>query len=689
MTTTELRTAPRSTPVFDARRVGEAWRSAVPPVLFGLRLWASVCLALYVAFWLELDDPFWAGLSACVVCQPQLGASLRKGWFRLIGTLVGGTMAVVLTACFPQDRAAFLGALALWCAACAFGATVLRNFASYSAALSGYTTAIIAADTLGATGGPHADVFMLAIWRASEISIGIVSAGVILAGTDLGGARRRLAASLADLAAEITGRFAGMLALAGSQLPETQPERQALARRVIALEPTVDQAIGEPSELRYHSSVLQTALHGLFNALAGWRSVAIHLKQLTDDKARQGAATMLNSLPPELRSAPGPGAPTRWMVDPVGLHRSCEESVLALQGLPTGSPSLRLLAEQTTRLLVGVSRVLEGLALLVDAHGLTPRGRRGFRPSVADWLPALVNAGRAFVAIGAVELFWIVTAWPNGAFTIIFAAIIGLLFSPRGDRAAAGALAFLAGSVGGIIAAAVIKFAVLPSLTTFPAFSLAVGAVLVPLGFGIAKSRRPAVIALLTGMTIVFVAGLSPTNEMTYDTVQFYNTALSIFAGCGAAALSFRLVPNLPPAWRAARLLAFARCDLRHLAIDRKPQDSVQWESRMYSRLAALPDQAEPLQRSQLLAALSVGGEVIRLRQMSAPLALGPELDAALTALARGDSAATRAELAGLAHRLAASPRPHPMALQARASIVAISEALAEHDAWLDARGPA
>jgi len=48
-----------------------------PPVAFGLRLWISVCLALYVAFWLELDNPFWAGTSAAIVCQPQLGASLR------------------------------------------------------------------------------------------------------------------------------------------------------------------------------------------------------------------------------------------------------------------------------------------------------------------------------------------------------------------------------------------------------------------------------------------------------------------------------------------------------------------------------------------------------------------------------------------------------------------------------------
>src|SRR5215470_18218086 len=118
------------------------------PLLFGLRLWASVCLALFVAFWLELDDPFWAGTSAAIVCQPQLGASLRKGWFRMIGTVVGAVMIVVLTAFFPQDRIAYLGLLALWCSICAFGATVLHNFASYAAALAGYTAAIVGAGTL-------------------------------------------------------------------------------------------------------------------------------------------------------------------------------------------------------------------------------------------------------------------------------------------------------------------------------------------------------------------------------------------------------------------------------------------------------------------------------------------------------------------------------------------------------------
>jgi uncharacterized membrane protein YccC len=127
-------------------RLKEALRASGPALLYGLRVWASVCLALYVAHWLELDNQFWAGTSAGLVCQPQVGASLRKGWFLMIGSTIGAVAIVVMTTCFPQDRVLFLLSLTLWGAASAFFATVLRNFASYSAALAGYTAVIIAGD---------------------------------------------------------------------------------------------------------------------------------------------------------------------------------------------------------------------------------------------------------------------------------------------------------------------------------------------------------------------------------------------------------------------------------------------------------------------------------------------------------------------------------------------------------------
>jgi uncharacterized membrane protein YccC len=105
-------------------------------------------------------------------------------------------MVVVLTTWFPQNRIGFLVGLALWGGVCSFVASLFRNFASYAAALAGYTAAIIGTDTLGATGGASGEVFMLAVTRASEIWIGILCAGTILALTDFGGAAEKLAGKL-------------------------------------------------------------------------------------------------------------------------------------------------------------------------------------------------------------------------------------------------------------------------------------------------------------------------------------------------------------------------------------------------------------------------------------------------------------------------------------------------------------
>src|SRR5271154_3223279 len=114
--------------MFDAEALRRTASASIPALIFGLRLSASVCLALYIAFWLQIDGAYWAGTTAGIVCQPSLGASLRKGWFRMIGTVVGAVAIVILTAIFPQNRAGFLLGLALWGGLCAFAGSLLRNF---------------------------------------------------------------------------------------------------------------------------------------------------------------------------------------------------------------------------------------------------------------------------------------------------------------------------------------------------------------------------------------------------------------------------------------------------------------------------------------------------------------------------------------------------------------------------------
>jgi Fusaric acid resistance protein family len=128
----------------------------------------------------------------------------------------------------------------------------------------------------------------------------------------------------------------------------------------------------------------------------------------------------------------------------------------------------------------------------------------------------------------------------------------------------------------------------------------------------------------------------------------------------GVAALAFRLLPPLSPALQTRRLLALTLRDPRRLTTTAIPQSSNDWKGRVYSRLSALPEQAEPLQRAQLLAALSVGTEIIRLRRIARRFDLDVELDAALDALARGDSSVATERLGRLDRILAALPSTRP-----------------------------
>jgi uncharacterized membrane protein YccC len=666
----------------DERWFEKVLRAAGPPLLFGLRLWASVCLALYVAFWLQLDDPFWAGTSAAIVCQPQLGASLRKGWFRMIGTLIGAVMGVLLTACFPQDRVLFLASLAVWGAICAVGATLLRNFASYAAALAGYTAAIIAGDLLGLVGGVEANAaFLLAVSRASEICLGIACAGVILLLSDFGGARRRLAALIGAVSSNIAGGFIATLRSAGARFDETQDLRRELLRRVIALDPVVDQAFGESSELRYYSPVLQQAADGLYVALAGWRTVSVLLSRLTREQAREIADVALPQTPAELRADTG----ADWLEQPLALRRSVNGAARKLTIMPVGTPPLRLLADKSAAVLSSLSRALDALALLTadPARHVLRRGRPR-RPNIPDWLPALVNGGRTFVTIAAMASFWVVTAWPGGSQAIVFAAIISILMAPRADQAYGAAFIAVVGIIFDLVLAATINFAVLPGLgvETFAGLCLVLAICLVPLGALLAQARQPLQVGLFTAMTMIFMPLLAPTNQMTYDDATFYNTALGIVVGAGAATLTFRLIPPLSPAYRARRLLGLALCDLRRLLSRRIIPGVHAWDRRGISRLSGLPDSAAPLERSQLLAAVLVGAELIRLRRGARRFGLDALLDAALTRLARGDVASATDGLAQLDQLLAAGQTP--AAVRARAHILAISGALTQHAAYFE-----
>jgi uncharacterized membrane protein YccC len=667
-------------------RLITAARAARRPILFGLRLWASVCLASFVAFWLELDSPTWAATTAAIVCQPSLGATLRKASFRMVGTIIGAIAIVIITICFPQDRVGFLLSLALWGSACGFVATILQNFASYAAALAGYTAAIVAMYQLGQTGGASGDVLMLAIDRSSEICVGIVCAGVVLAGTDFGGARRELASKIASVTAAVTDGLTAAFVTPKSQFLEAQLVRRQLVRDVAALSPIIDQAIGESSELRARSRVLQEAVSGLFTAIASWRIVAEHLQQLSDELRERAANVALRVFPSHFRGGHLEGeAAMQWAADPLELRRSARETAFNLMRQPAESPSQRLLADQAAHAMLGLAQAFNGL-VFVDDPRRAEAGARMARLHVPDWLPPWINAGRVFITIGAAQLLWIITAWPNGASAVTFAAVIVILFSPRDEQAYPMARSFFYGMIFIAIIAAVLDFVVLPKTETFLGFSLALGLALVPLG---ALSAQPWNAAMFTVMAFNLSPLLGIRNVMVYDADQFFNSASGIIIGTGFAALVMRLIPPLSPAQRSRRLLALTLRDLRRLAERTRTALPRDWQDRIFARLSVLPQTAELAQGAQLVAALSMGNEIIRLRRVADRLEIRQEFEPALYAIADGDSRMAVQWLAR-ADQVLAAPQEHdpdPEArLRARARLCAMTEALTLFADYFDGR---
>ena len=309
-------------------------------------------------------------------------------------------------------------------------------------------------------------------------------------------------------------------------------------------------------------------------------------------------------------------------------------------------------------------------------------GHRRFRLSVPDWAAwsrqwrtGVRRDRRNRALLGRHRLA------ERGLGHRVFARSLVLLLSPKGDQAYAGAMAFALGVAGGVPAAAIVKFAVLPGLESFPAFCLALGLCLVPVGFMMAHSRQPMVLAVVTAMGFNFMPLLAPANQMSYDTAQFYNSALAIFAGCAIAPLSFRLLPPLSPGSAGAPA---PRPDLARSA----PPGG--WPRAAETRSLARPHLRPPrgvAGSGRTFAARAATRGALRRRRHHATSSVSPACLISARSWTRrlppcrsATRRRARTWLARLDHRLASATEAEPdaaLALRARARILALSEALA------------
>ena len=632
--------------------------------LYGLRLSASVCLALLLAFWLQLDNAYWAATSAAIVAQPALGASLRKGRFRAIGTVIGGIFVVLLTAVFPQDRIGFLVTVTLWAGVCGYLATILPNFAGYAAALAGYTAAIV----FGGIVDHPENVFLVTVWRTTEIGIGIVCAGLVHALTDFGDARRRLGRALAGIGRGIAAGLGATLR-AGEETTELRTSRRSLIGSAIALDATIDEAIGEPSHLRHQRGRLQAGLQALFVALSGWRGIGNHLGARLQSSQAKCIPVLLWPLERL--------AERDWLADPEEIRVLCLSE--SRRVWPSGSLDL------SSRLLVeGVARVLRALEIVADTliaitrPGGKTHARVRSRLYVADHLPALLNALRIVLALGSVELIWLATSWPHGPVMITFTAVNVILAGRQPDAAYSWAVEFGMGCVFAGLIAVILDLAILPLVHGGPlALSLVLTAVLLPVGVLSAGSWRKA-------LFVTAVANIMPIlaleNEPSYDATRIFETALAVGAGVVMAAIWIRLLPPLAPQRRIERLLQSTLRDLRALVGGCREFTQDTWLGLVSSRLAAVPKGASLEQEAELLAALSIGEAALALLTAQSDTPDRDLLDHAFACLAAARIGEARVSFARFAAHQRVPPPAAERGIDVAVEATLIADALQRHE---------
>lgn len=71
--------------------------------VFSANSFIASMMAVYIAFQLDLQRPYWAMLTVYLTTQPLAGALRSKALFRFVGTVLGASAAVILVPAFVNE----------------------------------------------------------------------------------------------------------------------------------------------------------------------------------------------------------------------------------------------------------------------------------------------------------------------------------------------------------------------------------------------------------------------------------------------------------------------------------------------------------------------------------------------------------------------------------------------------------
>lgn len=142
-----------------------------PTVKHSFKTAIAAILACLIALFLQTEQPYWAGVSAFVVMQRTVGATIYKSLLRIGGTISGALLGLILASLLVEHHLIFVLVVTA-IAFCGIYLTTVFKRHVY-AWLFLYVTALLV--LVGGLDNPTPDTFIhLAFYRSFEIAIGIL-----------------------------------------------------------------------------------------------------------------------------------------------------------------------------------------------------------------------------------------------------------------------------------------------------------------------------------------------------------------------------------------------------------------------------------------------------------------------------------------------------------------------------------
>lgn len=553
--------------------------------LFSAKCFIGAMLAYWIALRIGLTRPYWAVATAYIVAQPLAGAAVSKAIFRLIGTALGATAAVVLVPNLVNAPELLSLGLALWLGLCLYISLQDRTPRSYVFLLAGYTASIIGFPSVEAPGA----VFTTALLRVQEISLGILcgslAQAVILPQTVTSQLLNRIEAILDDVERwtrdalgeardEALDRDRRRLALDINELhqlsihlpfdtarflPRVRTVR-AFQDQLSLILPLASAAEDRIIQLRAIGA-LPSAAEALVARIREWLAMPP-----LDVETR---ATLIGELLADARALePAAAAPLVWG-DALLLSLAAR-----LADLVSAHHAVRDLREQMR------SPTRRAVSPVVAA-ALAQTSRRAFH---RDRPAALRAALGTIMTILLGCAFWIGTGWADGAGAVLISGVACALFGASDDPRPM-ILSFLWGTIIGVVLAAIYAFAIMPRVTDFITLAAVLAPVLLVIG-SLLTVPRAALITTGAMMGFINIVGLN--DHYSADFVAFANGALAQIVGTAFAAVTVGLFQVIGADRSAARIIRAGWRDIARRSTLPGRSNVTAWVSKMLDRIGLL-----------------------------------------------------------------------------------------------------